>query len=156
MNPKVMKRLYKKQCVSGEGGFGYVFCAKHAETKNLVAVKRVAHVAPKDQRYNFYEVAILRMLHHPNIVEYYDCYEVGTDLWMIMEYLQGGTLAEAVRVHEFSEVHCAYLAQQMLLGIEYIHKLNLVHRDLKSANVMLDVSGGVKLSIVRNKILMNS
>lgn len=63
-----------------------------------------------------------------------------------MEYMQGGTLAEAVERYSFAESSVAYVAREILKALEYLHGHNLVHRDLKSANVMLTVEGKIKLS----------
>jgi len=62
-----------------------------------------------------------------------------------MEYMEGGTLHEAVKGHNFSEPEMAFVGREMMLGIKYVHDLSLAHRDLKSQNVMLTVQGDVKL-----------
>jgi len=63
-----------------------------------------------------------------------------------MEYLEGGTLSQARLSHKFQEENIAYIARELLTGIAYLHSMSLAHRDLKSANVMLSVEGGVKMS----------
>jgi len=142
---KSMKKQYKKHCISGEGGFGFVICAKDMDTKELVAIKQLKHEKDKDKMFNWYEVALLKNFNHPNIVIYHKSVNVSDELWIIMEYLHGGTLSEATRVHDFSERHTAYITREILRGIHYLHELNFVHRDLKSGNVMLDINGAVKL-----------
>jgi len=67
------------------------------------------------------------------------------ELWIIMEYLQGGTLAEAAKAHKFTDRHVAFTARELLKGIKYLHDSKLAHRDLKSANVMMSVKGEIKL-----------
>jgi len=62
-----------------------------------------------------------------------------------MEFMQGGTLAQAAKSNPMKESQIAYIAREMLKGIQYMHSLKIVHRDLKSANVMLSIDGGVKL-----------
>ena len=65
-----------------------------------------------------------------------------------MEYLEGGTLTEARKGHEFAENEIAFVARELLRGLEHIHSLKLVHRDVKSENIMLSIMGDVKLSKV--------
>jgi len=62
-----------------------------------------------------------------------------------MEYLQGGTLGEAASMHRMDENHIAFIAREILKPLKYLHSLHYVHRDLKSANVMLSIEGTVKL-----------
>jgi len=62
-----------------------------------------------------------------------------------MEYLEGGTLQQATSIFRFEENHIAYITKEMLSALQYLHSLFLIHRDLKSANVMLSISGRAKL-----------
>lgn len=64
---------------------------------------------------------------------------------MIMEFLHGGTLREAVKIHKMSVQHAAFISREILKGIEYIHSHGWAHRDLKSSNVMLSLTGEIKL-----------
>ncbi len=63
-----------------------------------------------------------------------------------MEFMEGGTLTEASRAHLFTEKEIAYVAREMLKGIQFLHTKMLVHRDLKSSNVMMSITGEIKLS----------
>lgn len=64
-----------------------------------------------------------------------------------MEFMEGGTLTEASKGYNFKEPHVAYVAKNILQGLVYLHDRNLVHRDLKSANIMMTIKGQVKLSM---------
>eukprot|EP01130_Rhizamoeba_saxonica_P009053 TRINITY_DN3676_c0_g2_i1.p1 TRINITY_DN3676_c0_g2~~TRINITY_DN3676_c0_g2_i1.p1 ORF type:complete len:564 (+),score=110.64 TRINITY_DN3676_c0_g2_i1:112-1692(+) len=141
---KVIKKRYKKQGVTGEGGFGCVIVAKNQEKKK-VAIKILKHDSDFERKFNWYEVAFMTMVRHECLVGYYETYTIKDELWIVMEFLEGGTLREATRFHKFSDQHCAYVTREMLKGISFIHQNNFVHRDLKSANVMLDIKGYVKL-----------
>lgn len=66
-----------------------------------------------------------------------------------MEYMQGGTISDAVKNFTFKESQIAFIACEMLKGIQYLHENNLVHRDLKSANVMMSIKADIKLSTLR-------
>jgi len=102
-------------------------------------------VTKKSKRTNFNEIGFLTFCKHPNIVKYFRAHLVDDEIWLVMEFMQGGTLSEAVEKYSFGETSVAYVAREMLSALEYLHKNNLVHRDLKSANVMLTVEGKIKL-----------
>jgi len=114
---------------------------------HTVAVKAMKHQAdPKDRIFNVFECQVLKFCHHPNIVRYVDSCESGPDeIWLGMEFMEGGTLDQAVRAFTFAERQIAYVAREMLRGIAYLHSENLLHRDLKSANVMMTTKGEIKL-----------
>lgn len=100
---------------------------------------------------------------HPNIVNYKECWLLPSDeLWIVTEFLEGGTLDLAISCHKFREQHIgntsdihlyhtlisvAYIAKEVLSGLVYLHGLNFAHRDLKSANVMTSINGEVKISM---------
>jgi len=62
-----------------------------------------------------------------------------------MEFMEGGTLSEAVNLCKFEENQIAYVAKELLKGIEFLHSKDFVHRDLKSANVMMSITGEIKI-----------
>eukprot|EP01129_Flabellula_baltica_P008302 TRINITY_DN3285_c0_g1_i3.p1 TRINITY_DN3285_c0_g1~~TRINITY_DN3285_c0_g1_i3.p1 ORF type:complete len:1173 (+),score=254.74 TRINITY_DN3285_c0_g1_i3:366-3884(+) len=144
-NPKVGKKIFKTMYITGEGGFGCVYCAKNTITKELVALKKISHASEKDQYYNYVEVGLLSHFHHKNIVEFKSASIVGDEMWIAMELMEGGTLEQATKNESFSDNHCAYFAREILFGIQFLHVQQYAHRDLKSANIMLDIKGNIKL-----------
>eukprot|EP01130_Rhizamoeba_saxonica_P017429 TRINITY_DN8444_c0_g1_i1.p1 TRINITY_DN8444_c0_g1~~TRINITY_DN8444_c0_g1_i1.p1 ORF type:complete len:1244 (-),score=248.17 TRINITY_DN8444_c0_g1_i1:64-3795(-) len=142
---KNLKKRFKRIRVTGEGGFGAVYAVKDNNTGKNIAMKVLRDESAVDKKFNLYEICCLNLLKHENIVTYYESYSVGDEIWITMELLEGGTLGEAARFHVFSDTHIAYITREMVHGISYIHSMNYVHRDLKSANVMLTIKGGVKL-----------
>jgi serine/threonine protein kinase len=91
-----------------------VFAAKSSIDGKRVAIKRVTHSTPKEIQDNFNEVKYaLKCGDHPNIVRMKQCYEWKDECWMIMEFLEGGTLTEAKRGHEFEENEIAYVAREV-------------------------------------------
>jgi hypothetical protein len=141
----MIKKELKIQEAVGEGGFGRVYLARNLKAKGKVAVKKMKHVGARDQQRNLCEIDFLRRVDHPNIVKYMCSYIVDDDIWVVTEYMEGGTLTEAIRGYDFEEKHIAYVAKEMLKGIKYLHSNGLVHRDLKSANIMMTTEGDVKL-----------
>jgi len=141
-------KLYKKTQFAGKGGFGRVYYAKHINEKAQgarVAIKKMPHKSVKEQRMNLDEVAVLYFCDHPNIVKYHHSYLYDDEIALIMEYLEGGSLSQACKRFTFTESHIAHIAREMLKGISYLHTNHLVHRDLKSANVMLSIKAEIKL-----------
>jgi len=138
-----IKRNIKQQKFQGSGGFGRVF--KGSLDKKPVAIKKMKHVTDKEKKRNMNEIGHMENMMHNNIVNYHKSYLESNEVWVIMELMEGGTLSEASQIYDFTDAHIAYVAREMLQGIEYIHNKGLAHRDLKSSNVMLTVSGQVKL-----------
>jgi hypothetical protein len=139
------KKMYKNLQQAGRGGFGSVFVAKSTLDKCDIAIKKLPHTTKKMKRTNFNEIGFLNSCKHSNIVKYYRSHLIDDEIWVVMEYMQGGTLAEAVERYSFAESSVAYVAREILRALEYLHSHSLVHRDLKSANVMLTVEGKIKL-----------
>jgi len=142
---KSIKKLFKHIEFSGKGGFGRVFGAKDTTTKRHVAIKKLPHVTERDKRNNWCEIGFLATCKHPNIVRFLGAWEMTDEVWIVMEFLEGGTLHEAIKVHQFCERHIAYIAREVLKALDFLHSNKFVHRDLKSANVMMSIDGEIKL-----------
>jgi serine/threonine protein kinase len=150
---KDVKKLYKLEMESGSGGFGSVFLAKDLRRKTRVAVKRLNHETPKEIDANLGEVGFLAKCEHPNIVKLLDAHFRPGDMkrhkpdeaWIVLEFLHGGTLKRAAQAHRFTDNHVAFVAREIFRGLDYLHKKGWVHRDIKSANIMLDARGLIKI-----------
>jgi len=142
---KDLKKIFKFIETSGKGGFGRVFCARDKATKEIVAIKRVPAVTEKEEISNAGEVACLISLRHPNVVEFKAAYKLNSELWIVTEFMEGGTLSQAIKVHGLAESHIAYITKQLLSGLCYLHSRGFVHRDLKSNNIMMSITGNIKL-----------
>jgi myosin-light-chain kinase len=95
------------------------------------------------------EVGLLQQIKHVNIIRYFDFYEDPHFLYVVMELCTGGEVfAKIVELKRFSEKHAAFLGQQMLRAMDYIHKLSIAHRDIKAENFMLaepSITANVKM-----------
>jgi serine/threonine protein kinase len=141
------KKYYKNLQQIGNGGFGRVYLANSAlDNDKWIAIKRMPHETTKQKRKNFQEIRFLRYCqNHVNIIKIIRASLFKDELWLVTEFLDGGTLTQAVTNHKCQEPEIAYMSKEILTALKFLHDNWLAHRDLKSANIMLDMSGNVKL-----------
>jgi len=140
---------FKMMQMIGKGGFGHVFLATSQKDKTPMAIKRIPHISTKQKRKNYQEIRFLMFCKGtPNILQFESAAVPDPDrneMWLATEYVNGGTLTNAVSEHPFTEPQIAYLCCELLKGIAFLHANMLAHRDLKSANIMISLTGDVKL-----------
>lgn len=142
----------------GEGSFGSVYLALHAVTGELMAVKQVelpevAQGTEIDKKKNNMisalkqEIDLLQGLQHTNIVQYLGTSCDESHLNIFLEYVPGGSIAGMLKQYNtFREPLIRNFVRQILEGLAYLHGRNIIHRDIKGANVLVDNKGGVKIS----------
>lgn len=130
----------------GEGSTGTVCIATEKSTNRQVAVKKMDLRKQQRRELLFNEVVIMRDYHHPNIVEMYDSFLVDDELWVVMEYLEGGALTDIVTHSRMDESQIATVCSQCLKPLAYLHSQGVIHRDIKSDSILLTADGRVKLS----------
>ena len=116
--------------------------------KEIVAIKVLDHVSKKDRLDNLSELGHLNILRNENIIRFYYAYEWDDKLWIITEYLEEGTLKDFSRTQPLKENIIAYISKQVLNGISYIHSMGIIHRDIKTSNIMLTRTESIKISIL--------
>ncbi|KAI9007345.1 kinase-like domain-containing protein [Gaertneriomyces semiglobifer] len=126
----------------GEGEFGKVKLASHLDTKQEVAIKLIKKESieqPSRRSKLMREISILQAVDHPFIVKVYEVIETRDYIGMIMEYASGGELFEHILAHRYlkEKEACRFFAQ-LVAGVSYLHSQNIVHRDLKLENLLLD------------------
>ncbi|KAG4070676.1 hypothetical protein HA402_013596 [Bradysia odoriphaga] len=130
----------------GEGSTGTVCIATDRSTGRQVAVKKMDLRKQQRRELLFNEVVIMRDYHHPNIVETYSSFLVNDELWVVMEYLEGGALTDIVTHSRMDEEQIATVCKQCLKALAYLHSQGVIHRDIKSDSILLATDGRVKLS----------
>ncbi|XP_075233080.1 serine/threonine-protein kinase PAK mbt [Lycorma delicatula] len=130
----------------GEGSTGTVCTANEKTTGRKVAVKKMDLKKQQRRELLFNEVVIMRDYHHPNIVEMYESFLVGDELWVVMEFLEGGALTDIVTHARMDEEQIATVCKQCLKALAYLHSQGVIHRDIKSDSILLAADGRVKLS----------
>jgi 5'-AMP-activated protein kinase catalytic alpha subunit len=92
------------------------------------------------------EIHILKIIRHHHLIQLYEIIETSKQLYLIMEYAEGGELFDYIVTRKrLKEKEACKFLQQILSGIEYIHKLRIVHRDLKPENLLLDKNKNIKI-----------
>ncbi|KAH8830889.1 Ste20-like serine/threonine kinase [Flagelloscypha sp. PMI_526] len=143
-NPASQYTLLEKL---GTGSFGTVYKAIHNDTKQVVAVKQIDLEDSDDDISEIQqEIASLAQCDSEYVTRYYGSFVVAYKLWIIMEYLEGGSCLDLLKPGVFSEAHIAVICRELLLGLDYLHTEGTIHRDIKAANVLLSSSGRVKLA----------
>uniref|UniRef100_H2Y4H4 non-specific serine/threonine protein kinase n=1 Tax=Ciona savignyi TaxID=51511 RepID=H2Y4H4_CIOSA len=130
----------------GEGSTGVVCIATQRGTGHHVAVKKMNVRRQQRRELLFNEVVIMRDYHHENIVDMYSSFLVGDELWVVMEYMEGGALTDLVTRHRLNEPQIATVCVSVLNALAYLHSQGVIHRDIKSDSILLTKDLTVKLS----------
>ncbi|CCE79610.1 Piso0_001687 [Millerozyma farinosa CBS 7064] len=147
----------------GRGSTGRVRLAKNMQTGQLAAVKIVPKSNfkklenPKYRRNSVSEsglpygiereIIIMKLMSHPNIMGLYDVWENKNDLYLILEYIEGGELFDyLIKKGKLQEHEAVSYFKQIIFGINYLHQFNICHRDLKPENLLLDFNKNIKIA----------
>ncbi|KAL1952777.1 hypothetical protein VTO42DRAFT_4268 [Malbranchea cinnamomea] len=154
----------------GKGSSGRVRLAKHAVTGQYAAIKIISKkdaklvqsqsIAAMDQNFEptssgqldipaaiEREVVIMKLIEHPNIMKLYDVWENRGELYLVLEYVEGGELYDYVRTTgALPEIEAVLLFKQIISALAYCHQFRICHRDLKPENILLDRNRNIKLA----------
>lgn len=149
---------WMKGALIGQGSFGSVYLALHAITGELLAVKQVETPSPGANSANDArkkgmidalkrEISLLRDLQHPNIVQYLGCSSSADHLNIFLEYVPGGSVQTMLNSYgALREPLVRSFVRQIVTGLAYLHARDIIHRDIKGANILVDNKGGIKIS----------
>ncbi|KAJ7456298.1 STE/STE20/PAKA protein kinase [Mycena galericulata] len=141
------KALYSKIKKVGQGASGHVYVAKTLTTGKKVAIKEMdlSHQPRKELIVN--EILVMKESQHPNIVNFLESYLVkSNELWVVMEYMEGGALTDIIENNTMEEDQISSICFETCKGLGHLHSQSIIHRDIKSDNVLLDALGRVKIT----------
>lgn len=140
---------WKRGEILGQGAFGIVYLGLNIDTGELMAVKQIAveEVSTRELSSLQNEINLLRTLRHPNIVRYIATEVTPSALSILLEYVPGGSLKALIdKFGRLEENVARTYTRQLLLGLEYLHRNGIAHRDVKGANCLVGNDGVIKLA----------
>lgn len=146
VNPGDPRQKYHLLGQIGAGASGSVYTAVDMKTSEKVAIKMIDMRKQAKKVLILTEIDVMKNKKHPNVVNYYDSYLVDEhQLWVIMEFMQFGPLTDLVTTLILREGQIAVLVRETLKAIEFLHSNRIIHRDIKSDNILLGLDGQVKV-----------
>ncbi|KAI8088661.1 kinase-like domain-containing protein [Halteromyces radiatus] len=138
--------LYRRNKRIGQGASGSVYLGTHMTTNTKIAIKQME--LNKQSRLDLIvnEIMVMQESRHGNIVNFLDSFLVRGDLWVIMEFMEGGALTDVIENNTMTEQQIATVCIETTKGLHHLHSQNIIHRDIKSDNVLLNFQGQVKIS----------
>lgn len=141
------RKIYMNLTKIGQGASGGVYTGYHHETNRLVAIKQMNLEQQPKKDLIINEIIVMKESSHPNIVNFIDSFLITGELWVIMEYMEGGSLTDVVTFNIMSEGQIASVCKETLKGLQHLHSKGVIHRDIKSDNILLSMEGNIKLSM---------
>jgi serine/threonine protein kinase len=133
----------------GQGGMGFVFKARQPKLERFVALKILPQTLALDlafaERFQR-EARVLAKLNHPNIVTIFDFGQAGGFFYLLMEYVDGVNLRQAMKLGRFTPAQALDIVPKICDALHFAHNEGILHRDIKPENILLDARGRVKIA----------
>jgi serine/threonine protein kinase len=126
----------------GQGTSGAVYVAQDTRKGGVVAIKQMLLSEQPNPDVVINEILVMRDCRHKAIVNYIDSHLVGDMLWVVMEYMDATDLTSVIEeCHPFQENQIAAVCKEVLEALEFLHKRDIIHRDIKSDNILCSTDG---------------
>ncbi|KAE8270217.1 hypothetical protein A4X09_0g2115 [Tilletia walkeri] len=139
-------KLYRSLVKIGQGASGGVYTAYQVGTNLSVAIKQMNLEQQPKKDLIINEILVMKESRHRNIVNFIDSFLHKGDLWVVMEYMEGGSLTDVVTCNIMTEGQIAAVSKECLEGLKHLHDHSVIHRDIKSDNILLSLQGDIKLT----------
>ncbi|UZJ54454.1 hypothetical protein CBS101457_003774 [Exobasidium rhododendri] len=144
-----IESIFRRLELVGRGAYGAVYRGTHVASGVAVALKVVNLDTPEDDVSDIQkEVALLSQLRetsNKNVVKYWGCWLKGSELWIVMDFADGGSIRTLMKAGPIAEKYATIIVRESLVALSYLHKSGIIHRDIKAANILLTTSGKVLL-----------
>jgi serine/threonine protein kinase len=140
---------YEIIALLGHGGMGRVFKVRNVISDRVEAMKSLlsyGEAEPEVAERFIREIKVLAKLEHPNITSFRTAFHVNDELMMIMEYVEGSSLASKLAHHRPELWRATHYASQVLSALSHAHQCRVLHRDVKPSNILIDAADRVKLT----------
>ncbi|CAK7567799.1 MAG: signal transducing kinase of the PAK [Sporothrix epigloea] len=139
-------RVYRGFNKIGQGASGGVYTGFERGSNRLVAIKQMNLEQQPKKDLIINEILVMKDSSHPNIVNFIDSYLWEGELWVVMEFMEGGSLTDVVTYNIMTEGQIASVCRETLKGLQHLHSKGVIHRDIKSDNILLSMEGNIKLT----------
>jgi len=142
----VLRDRYEITSLLAHGGMSDVFAARDLALERTVAVKVVRGTTPDQRQRLEREAMLLARFEHPNLVRIFDAQHDGDEAYVVLEYVDGPTLADTIREGPLPSPRVAHIGAELSDALAYIHARGVIHRDVKPSNIFVAADGRVRLS----------